>query len=323
MSQSVFKNLWAPDIAPDKEPNRVLIHRGEWVDETRGSRKVPFKIYYPDVADKKLPVIIWSHGLGGTRDGAGFLSRFLASHEYIHVNIQHDGSDDSLWRNDERHPWDAIRDKLPLEWDVVRDRYLDVAYALTQLQSGGDNPCFDLMDMSALGISGHSFGAMTTQVISGQLAGKGSTPEHFYIPEFKAGILYSPVPTFRLEAPEQDIYGAIQTPLLFMTGTEDDSPVEGFDHTTRAAIFDLAGTPKNTNPGHMLLVIDGADHMVFNGSRGQLPDYAGIDHDKDVIKIAALAWWDWHLKDDTSALKFIKSRNMTELAGKNGELRFK
>ena len=39
-----------------------------WHDNAR-DRDVPVKIYYPRTGDQPLPVIIFSHGLGGSREG--------------------------------------------------------------------------------------------------------------------------------------------------------------------------------------------------------------------------------------------------------------
>src|SRR6185436_10670575 len=88
--------LWRPDIDPAREPHRVLIKRDSFVDPARGNRRVPFKVYHPDAAID-APLVLWSHGLGGSADGASFLARFIASHGYAVVNITHVGTDSSLW----------------------------------------------------------------------------------------------------------------------------------------------------------------------------------------------------------------------------------
>jgi hypothetical protein len=215
--------FWRDDIDPTLEPTRVLIKRGELFDEKR-NRKIPYKIYYPDIkTNEPLPVIVWSHGLGGTQDGAGFIARFLASHGYVHINIGHDGTNDSLWRGKTGHPWDNIR-KATITWETVRNRYLDVPYLLDSL------PTIDLpvaLDMNAVGMSGHSFGAVTTQIMAGQLTGM-DTLESLYEDRFIAALAYSPVPNTRVQNMEPNIiYGPIKTPMMHLTGTEDFSPLDG------------------------------------------------------------------------------------------------
>jgi len=260
--------FWRDDIDPAIEPLRPLIKRGEWIDPSRNNRPVKYKIYYPDIqSDKPLPTIIWSHGLGGTQDGAGFIGRFLASHGYTHVNIGHEGTNDSLWRGKPGHPWDNIR-KAKIPWDDVRNRYLDVPFALDQLQNE-DIPV--TIDFDRLGMSGHSFGALTTQIISGQLTGNPE-PEDFSDNRFTASLAYSPVPNIRIPLPAKDVYSPIKLPMLHLSGSEDHSPLDGDIHEGRAEIFKYAG---QNGVKQVSVILDKADHMVFNGSRGLLPDYEG------------------------------------------------
>lgn len=294
-------SYWRSDIDPAVEPTRVLIKRGEWVDDARDGRVVKYKIYYPDVAnDTPLPVIIWSHGLGGTQDGAGFIARFLASHGYIHVHIGHEGTNDSLWRGKPGHPWDNIR-KAHIPWDDVQNRYLDVPFALDQLHH------LDLpvsMDFEHMGMSGHSMGALTTQIMAGQLTGKDKVVS-FKNDQFIAAIAYSPVPNVRLrpeQVPIEEVYGDMTLPMMHISGSEDHSPIDGPIQHLRDEIFAIAGAD------HALqyqVILHRADHMVFNGSRGQLPDYEGMETNKDQIKILALAWWDYFLKRDADAGQWL------------------
>ncbi|HEY8964121.1 MAG TPA: hypothetical protein VIN59_06645 [Alphaproteobacteria bacterium] len=289
---------WSPDIGPSEGPFGVRIDKGEWVDASRGKRVIPYKVYHPETMNAgPYPVIIWSHGLGGTRDGAGFIARHLASHGYIQVNIQHGGTDDVLWRGMPGHPWDNIK-KAHIPFEVVRNRYLDVPFALDQLE--GLYP--DLIDWDRLGMSGHSFGALTTQVMAGQLAGRPdtNTPADLSDDRFVAGMLYSPVPAMRLQMGGQDVYAPIHLPLMHMTGTEDYSPVEGFGYEKRLEVFEHAG-----NEDQHLVILNGADHMVFSGSRGQLKPYDSMDAHQDMIKVMTLAWWEAQLNDDGSARTWI------------------
>src|SRR6185369_2267650 len=69
-----------------------------WQD-TKRNRNVPAKIYYPKSSGGPFPIVIFSHGLGGTREGYEYLGRAWASHGYVSVHLQHLGSDDSVWRD--------------------------------------------------------------------------------------------------------------------------------------------------------------------------------------------------------------------------------
>ena len=64
----------------------------DWTDSAR-NRKVPVKIYYPEKGQGPFPVIVFSHGLGGSREGYEYLGRRWASHGYVSVHVQHLGSE--------------------------------------------------------------------------------------------------------------------------------------------------------------------------------------------------------------------------------------
>ena len=89
--------FWNPEITAKSGPNKILLKRGELIDTARNNRIVPYKLYYPEDLDMALPLIIWSHGFGGNRDGAAFLSRYIAEHGYALLHVTHIGTDSSLW----------------------------------------------------------------------------------------------------------------------------------------------------------------------------------------------------------------------------------
>lgn len=304
-------SFWNQNVSPDHEPHRILIERGEWTDSSRKNRKIPYKIYYPADLDGKLPVIIWSHGLGGSRDGAGFLGRYLASHGYVLVHIQHYGTDSSLWEGKPGHPWDIIR-ATKIDRDRVIDRYLDVPFALDQLPLLAPEIA-QRMDIKAIGMSGHSFGANTTQVMAGQLVGQGAEAQSLREPRFKCGILYSMVPSNNRVDPPRRIYGPIALPLFHMTGTADTSPVEGFDYTRRLEVFENSG-----GPDQQLLILKNGDHMIYNGSRGKLEDNPKRDIHEKIIKIGALAFWNGWLKGDQAARSWLTGGGFSAFLGDEG-----
>lgn len=312
--------FWTPSIHPDQEPRRIMIERGQWFDPARANRKIPYKIYYPADGDNTpVPVIIWSHGLGGSRDGGGFISRFIAAHGYVVVHVQHPGTDSSLWEGKPGHPWDAIRaTKIPRK--AVLNRYRDIPFALDALRDmAATHPDIAAqMDLSRLGMSGHSFGAGTTQIMAGQKLGFGRRQYCLRQPDFKSGILYSPVPSYNRKDSPRSIYGDMTLPLFHMTGTADTSPVEGFPYTRRLEVFDSAGSPNQH-----LMVLQGGDHMVYNGSRGQLGENPDRARHEMLIKIAALAYWDATLKNDETAQNWLVGGGFDALLGDGGTYRFR
>ncbi len=58
----------------------------------RAYRELPLKIWYPaangqNPAPDKAPLLVYSHGLSGSRDDPAYLGRFLASHGYTLVSV--------------------------------------------------------------------------------------------------------------------------------------------------------------------------------------------------------------------------------------------
>lgn len=308
--------LWTQDVSSDNEPLPIAITRGEWFDTTRNNRKIPYKVYCPsETKSAPFPVIIWSHGLGGSRDGAGFISRFIASHGYIIVHIQHHGTDSSLWEGKPGHPWDVIR-ATHIPRSATLSRLKDVPFALSQLST---LDCVQLMDMNRVGMSGHSFGGMTTQVMAGQRRGFGRRQYSLFQDIFNAGIVYSPSPQLnQKDHKPADFYGGIRIPLLMMTGTADDSPLENFGYEDRIEVFEYSGGPEQ----HLLTLEDG-DHMVYNGSRGKLDANPKRDVHEEIIKMLSLAFWDGYLKDDTTAKEWLTGAGVQNWLGNEASYRFK
>lgn len=304
----------------DHEPHRVLIARDQLVDDARDHRVVPIKVYYPvNHGLTGLPVILWSHGLGGSVDGASFLSRFLASHGYVIVHVQHAGTDSGLWEGKKGHPWDIIR-QTHIPREATLNRMADIPFVVNQLpewmKAHEDIACH--ADLSTLGMSGHSFGALTTQVMCGQMfpdqAGKLMS---YAEPRFKAGILYSPVPIAHMALDDpRDIYGAINRPLLHMTGTDDASPIEHFGYEHRLVVYEHAPAPK------YLFTLKDGDHMVYNGSRGKLGASANRDKHEALIKIMALAYWDYQLKGDAGAGEWLTGGAIGPYLGDDGTFEY-
>ncbi|MCD8563293.1 MAG: hypothetical protein LRY54_04525 [Alphaproteobacteria bacterium] len=300
-----YASLFADDAAP---LSNALIRKGEFTDPTRG-RTIPYKLYYPDNLTEKVPLIVWSHGFGGNRDGAAFLSRFLAGHGYIILHTTHIGTDSSLWEGKPGHPWDILRQTKVTRQNSL-DRFYDIPFVLDQLPAFiNENPEFGpFIDTDNIGMSGHSFGAMTTQVMAGM-----RVPDHnnnlIQIKEerFKAGILYSPVPIRHLsDAPAEELYGGITLPLQHQTGTEDASPLENFGFEQRLAVYEHSQGPRH------LLIKQGGDHMVYNGTRGKLEVNPKREKHEQIIQTAALAYWDMMLKNSAEAKTFLTGPGMQD-----------
>jgi predicted dienelactone hydrolase len=167
---------------------RVAIKTYEWKDAAR-VRDVPVKIYYPETGKGPFPVIVFSHGLGGSRDGYEYLGRYWAGHGYVSVHLQHLGSDTGAWKGKLR-PMAEMK-KAAADPRNAFDRVLDVRFAIDQLErlNRDDKQFTGRLDLAHLGMAGHSFGAWTTLAVVGQRsAGSLGNKTSFLDPRIKAAI---------------------------------------------------------------------------------------------------------------------------------------
>src|SRR5512145_1597812 len=67
------------------------------VTDTGRQRQIPVLVYLP-AGTNAAPVVLFSHGLGGNRQGSRYLGEHWAERGYVAVFLQHPGSDDSVWK---------------------------------------------------------------------------------------------------------------------------------------------------------------------------------------------------------------------------------
>ena len=83
-------------------------------DDSR-NRDIPLRIYLP-ASNSSAPVVLFSHGLGGSRAGSKFLGQQWSARGYVAVFLQHPGSDETVWKDLPRpERMDAMRQAASLE----------------------------------------------------------------------------------------------------------------------------------------------------------------------------------------------------------------
>jgi predicted dienelactone hydrolase len=277
-----------PVAAPD--PVDLTVH-----DADRG-RDIPVRVYLPS-GRRPAPVVLFSHGLGGSREGSSFLGKHWAARGYVAVFLQHPGSDTSVWQD---KPVDERMRDLRQAASVrnFKLRVEDVKAVLDQLNrwnGASANVLHGRFDLAHVGMSGHSFGAVTTQAVSGQTY--VSVGQRFTDPRIGAAILFSPSSPQR--GSPADAFAGVKIPWLLMTGTQDQAPI-GDTVSGRLAVFPAL------SPGSKYeLVLDGAKHSAFTDR--PLPGDEGArnpNHHRAILAIST-AFWDAYLKDDTAARTWL------------------
>lgn len=286
----------------------------DWFDQKR-NRKIPVKFYFPKQANGPFPVIIFSHGLGGSRDGYSYLGRHWAEHGYVALYLQHAGTDIEVWQNiPPGEVMDALR-KAASHSGNAAARVVDVTFALDQLETVNKEPgsLHGLMDLERIGMAGHSFGAMTTLAIAGQVF---FTPTGVLLsapdPRVKAALpMSSPVPKNKDHWPVA--FSRISIPCLHMTGTDDVMPIGESKAADRRVPFECSKQADN-----YLITFAGGDHMVFVGltrNAGQAERDAII---QGLIKTSSVAFWDAFLKGNPAAKTWLADGAFTKEMGAAG-----
>jgi predicted dienelactone hydrolase len=232
----------------------------DWRDDARG-RSVPVRLYLPDGAQagKPVPLVVFSHGIGGSRMGYSYLGRYWASQGYASLHLQHVGSDRNLWVG---NPFglvgrlhDAAQDKEAIA------RVLDLHFALDQLLAG---PLAARVDANRIVAAGHSYGANTTLLAAGAQVERAGQKLDFRDPRIKAAIILS-APPFYGESDPAKILAGITVPTLHVTATEDVIRIPGYysGANDRVAVFDATGSPRKA-----LAVFSGGSHSMFTDRSG-------------------------------------------------------
>jgi predicted dienelactone hydrolase len=269
------------------------------VADTARSRDIPLRVYLPCEASA-APVVLFSHGLGGSREGSAFFGMHLAGRGYVAVFLQHAGSDESVWKDLPRaQRMAALKSAASIESFLAR--VADVPAVLDQLtvwQRTKGHPLAGRMDLAHVGMSGHSFGAVTTQAVTGQSFPLGAGTR-FTDSRLKAAVVMSPSTPRR--GGTAQAFAQVKVPWLLMTGTEDGSPIGDQTPQTRQQVF-----PALPAGFHFELVLDKAAHSAFT-DRTLPTDTAprNPNHHK-VILATSTAFFDATLRGDPAARAWLE-----------------
>lgn len=282
----------APGAAAQSD-TAVRVVDQEWSDTAR-DRVVPVRVRVP-TGSGPYPVILFSHGLGGSRAGGELWGGAWAHHGYIVVHMQHPGSDESLWRGQGLAAMANVRDGISPKNALLRAG--DVSFVLDEIarrRAQGD-PLFAHADLQRIGMSGHSFGAQTTLTVAGE---KGAFTGSHADPRIKAAIAMSPAAWGSTDDLMRR-YADMRLPFMSLTGTEDRAGI------TPNITVDNRKLPYRYMPApdKYLLVLDGANHMVYNGQPGMRRQWTEQNRQvhAPLIEEVTLDFWDAYLKGDAGA----------------------
>ena len=287
--------------APAYDPLRIaaaekIVPVDMTVHDAARDRDIPIRVFR-SAEIKSAPVILFSHGLGGSREMGAYLGQHWAARGYVAVFLQHPGSDTSVWKG--LRPGQIMAEmKKAASAENFMLRAKDVPAVLDQLEVWNreqSHPLHGTLDVQRVGMSGHSFGAVTTQAVSGQgVRGEALLTD----PRIKAALPMSPG-TPAIGDPKA-AFRTVQIPWLLMTGTLDVSKIGGQTVESRRAVY-----PALPPGGKYEIVLDKGEHSAFTdralpGDREQ----RNPNHHRVILALST-AFWDAYLKEDQQAKAWL------------------
>ncbi|MDR0335814.1 MAG: hypothetical protein LBI18_01860 [Planctomycetaceae bacterium] len=228
-----------------------------WHNATQ-NRTIPVKIFYPaKISEEKIPVLVFSHGLGGSIDCCSYLANAWASQGFAVVLLQHPGSDENIWKG-KILILNEFKESYRYHWNG-RSRAEDIKFVLDRVeQLIDDNHPFAIkFDRNRIGVGGYDLGGLAALLVAGQVP--SDQGDSLYDSRIKAVLAMSPPVRFTNKS-FQDVYAPIEVPALFVTGTEDNSIVGSTKAYQRRIPFDSM-----TCNDRYLVVFQGGDHRIYGG----------------------------------------------------------
>ena len=286
------------------DPTLFTTQTFQWQDVARG-RSVPARLYLPaspKLGEGTVPLVVFSHGIGGSMDGYSYLGRYFAAHGYASLHVQHVGSDRLIWWGNPLTL--ASRLSNAAQHTEALDRVKDVKFALDSLLAG---PAGKIMDVKQITAAGHSYGANTTMLLVGAKVDMNGSTVWVKDPRFSAAILISAPPFYGLGEPLKIVSG-IDVPTLHITATADDIQIPGYSSgvADRLALYKAAGA--STQAAKVLAVFKNGSHSIFTDRMG-----TGGAALNPQVKVAtrqlALAFLTWVHGKDAAALERWSGQN--------------
>jgi pimeloyl-ACP methyl ester carboxylesterase len=238
----------------------------DWQDGAR-QRAVPARLYWPAQTKQTaqnaagVPLIVFSHGIGGSRRGYSYLGAYWAAQGYATLHVQHVGSDRAIWLGNPFGLVGRLQDAAK-ETEAL-SRVADMRFALDQLLQGPHGAQIDAERVIA---AGHSYGANTVMLLSGaQVQRQGVVMDQLRDPRFKAAIIISAPPFYGETERTAEILKPITIPTLHITSTDDVIVIPGYhsDARDRIAVFNATGSAAKS-----LVVFEGGSHSMFTDRAG-------------------------------------------------------
>jgi len=279
--------------------------------DAKRDKGLHIRIFYPNEPGP-YPVIVFSHGAGGSQSCCEALTRHWATYGYVTLQPTHD--DSTLQRRnageEDINFLKAVRDALkkPSLW---QSRPQDISFVLDSwpVLKKRIPALAGKLDAEHIGVGGHSMGAFTADAIAGALVDLPNHPAtNFADRRAKAVLLLSPQGPGEFGLTDHS-WDHVTLPLLSMTGSLDLGANNQGPEWKKIPF-------ERSQPGAKYHVfIDGANHMSFISAKTSLPGRAAQgDSILGYTNAASLAFWDAYLKADSGAKNYLQSNALPDFS---------
>lgn len=235
-----------------------LVTDFDWLDHAR-SRPVPARLYWPTgiAPDASVPLVVFSHGIGGSRQGYSYLGKHWSARGVASLHVQHVGSDVHLWKG---NPFAVVgRLQAAAREEEAIARAGDVRFALDRMLSDETGSLGAAVDRQRLVAAGHSYGANTMLLTVGAEVIRNGQTINCLDSRFCAAVVIS-APPFYGESDLKAVLSKVSVPTIHVTSTDDTIEIPGYHSGVedRLAIFDAIA-----HPHKLLVVFQGGSHSMF------------------------------------------------------------
>lgn len=293
---SVPKGGQAADFA--RPVYSVAVSRVGWTG-VASQLQVDALVYFPVSPQGLCPVVVYSHGLGGSPESLAYLGNMWASRGIVSVFIHHPHTDESQWKGHLR-PIADLKRLFEIYWPA-RDRALAIRFVIDRLTNPGtESSSFaGIIDLSRIGAAGNDLGALAALLVAGQIPPDGGASLHD--PRVTAALALSPTVYCESDyAPA--VYGGISIPTMTIGGTNDNGIVGPTRAWQRRIPFDAMFKNDRYH-----VTLNGADHLVYSGRERVVRRQAGDAEFHKAIRSISTLFWTGYLQNDSEALRILQS----------------
>ena len=315
-------NADAPGAYAGTGPCTVGMVEHLTVTDEHRDREIELTCRYP-TAGGSHKLLMWCHGLGGSRHGSGGLAELWASHGFVVVQPTFADSIEHVARNHpefglERHHIDdnewitvpevfdfMIRNLLQPPWWLAR--VADVGAVLDQAPTllDGVADFAGSVDGDSVGVGGHSFGAYTSQLFAGVTIDlPGEAPTSFRDDRVGAVVIASGQGRNQ-QGLRDGSWDTVACPLLNITGSKDMGATTD-DPNWKREPFRFA-PPGDKYEAWM----EGADHGL-GGISENISTFVENEHQRRIVEQTTLAFWRAYIAGVGDAMAWLNSASPSE-----------